>query len=192
MKLIVGLGNPGKKYEQTRHNSGFLVIDELAKICHVEVKQEKWHALIAQTVINGQQVILMKPQTFMNESGIAVSEAVHFYKIKLTDILVIHDDMDLKVGVLRIRKQGSSGGQKGMKSIQLYLASQDIPRIRIGVGHCQSGHHDQVPDWVLSPVLPNEREDFENCIKRAAQASFNWLNEKMDKVMNDFNSQVKN
>ena len=107
MKLIVGLGNPGKKYEQTRHNSGFLVMDALAHLCHTNISQNKWNALISQVRIGAEQVILMKPQTFMNESGIAVRQVFDFYKMALEDILVIHDDMDLKVGSLRIRQKGS-------------------------------------------------------------------------------------
>lgn len=190
MKLIVGLGNPGKKYEQTRHNSGFLVMDELAKLCQCQINQAKWNALIAQVRIQGEQVILMKPQTYMNESGIAVRQTVDFYKIKMEDILVIHDDMDLKVGALRIRKQGSSGGQKGMKSIQQHLSSQAISRIRVGVGHSHPGVHDEVPDWVLSPVLPNERKDFQESLELAAKAAYAWVTESMDVVMNQFNKKV--
>ncbi|QRG86736.1 aminoacyl-tRNA hydrolase [Bulleidia sp. zg-1006] len=187
MKLIVGLGNPGRKYEKTRHNSGFLVMDELARLCHADISQNKWNALITQVRIGSEQVILMKPQTFMNESGIAVRQAFDFYKIALEDMLVIHDDMDLKVGSLRIRKKGSSGGQKGMKSIQQHLNSQDISRIRVGVGHSNPGVHEEVPDWVLSPVFPEERETFQQVIEQAAKACYEWVNEPMDLVMNRFN-----
>lgn len=187
MKLIVGLGNPGKKYEQTRHNSGFLVMDALAHLCHTNIAQNKWNALISQVRIGAEQVILMKPQTFMNESGIAVRQVFDFYKMALEDILVIHDDMDLKVGSLRIRQKGSSGGQKGMKSIQQHLNSQMIARIRVGVGHSEKGVHEKVPDWVLSSVFPEEKAIFQQTIEQAAKACYEWVIEPMDLVMNRFN-----
>lgn len=117
MKLIVGLGNPGKEYEKTRHNSGFLAMDYLADLLHVQINQEKFEALILKTNIDGEQVLLMKPLTYMNLSGKAVAQAVKFYKIDPQDILVLHDDMDLPTGSVRIRKNGSAGGQKGMKNI---------------------------------------------------------------------------
>ena len=118
MKLIAGLGNPGREYANTRHNSGFLAMDYLLDKLGVSLSQEKWHALIATVRIEGEPVLLMKPLTYMNESGRAVAEAVNFYHIEPEDILIMHDDMDLPVGSLRIRTKGSSGGQKGMKSIQ--------------------------------------------------------------------------
>ena len=117
MKLIAGLGNPGKEYEKTRHNSGFLAVDKLAEKLGTSITSEKWNALIASVRINGEQVTLMKPLTYMNESGSAISQAVKFYKLQPEDILILHDDMDIPVGALRIRKNGSGGGQKGMKSI---------------------------------------------------------------------------
>lgn len=153
MKLIAGLGNPGKEYEKTRHNCGFLAIDALAKNLNLSITSQKFDALIATTHINGEAVMLMKPLTYMNASGSAVSQAVKFYKIQPEDILVLHDDMDLPVGSLRIRKNGSGGGQKGMKSIISSLGTDQIARIRIGVGHSEVGNHDVVPDWVLSPEI---------------------------------------
>ena len=110
MKLIVGLGNPGKEYEKTRHNSGFMAMDYLSDKMNVSITTKKWNALIGKGNVNGQQVLLMKPMTYMNESGNAVIQAVNFHKIALEDILVIHDDMDLPTGALRIRKKGSAGG----------------------------------------------------------------------------------
>lgn len=186
MKLIAGLGNPGKEYEKTRHNSGFLAMDELAKKCSLDFS-EKWNALIAKKNINGETVLFMKPLTYMNESGHAVSQAVNYYHIDPVDILIMHDDMDLPVGSLRIRKKGSSGGQKGMKSIIDQLGTSDIARIRIGVGHNTHGEHDKVPDWVLSPVPKAEQEDFQKTLVAAADAAYAWVSEPFDIVMSKYN-----
>lgn len=187
MKLIVGLGNPGKEYEKTRHNSGFMAMDKLCDKCNVTLKSKKWNALVEKTNINGEAVILMKPLTYMNESGNAVIQAVNFYHIEPQDILVMHDDMDLPTGSLRIRKNGSAGGQKGMKSIIQHVGTTEIPRIRIGVGHSDRGNHDIVPDWVLSPVPKSEKEDFDIALNAASEAAYAWCNETMDKVMNQYN-----
>ena len=161
MKLIAGLGNPGKEYEKTRHNSGFLAVDKLAEKLGTSITSEKWNALVASVRINGEQVTLMKPLTYMNESGSAISQAVKFYKLQPEDILILHDDMDIPVGV------------------------------RIGVGHSEPGNHAKVPDWVLSPVPKAEREDFERIISIAADAAAAWVNEPLDKVMNKFNIKEK-
>ena len=191
MKLIAGLGNPGKEYQNTRHNSGFMAIDLLADRLGVSISTNKFNALIAQTRIEGQPVLLMKPLTYMNESGSALSQAVSFYKIEPQDILVLHDDMDLPVGSVRIRKKGSAGGQKGMKSIISCLKTDEIARIRIGVGHSQKGNHEIVPDWVLSPVSKADREVFDTALKAAADAAYAWVSEDMDKVMSRYNIKVK-
>jgi PTH1 family peptidyl-tRNA hydrolase len=191
MKLIVGLGNPGKEYEKTRHNSGFMAMDALADKVKASVTSEKWNAMIASVVIEGQKVILMKPLTYMNESGSAVAQAVNFYHIAPEDILVMHDDMDLPTGSVRIRKNGSAGGQKGMKSIISCLSTSEIARIRIGVGHSTAGDHDKVPDWVLSPVPKAEQEAWNTALKTAAEAAYAWVSEPMDKVMNAYNIKVK-
>lgn len=191
MKLIAGLGNPGKEYEKTRHNSGFLAMDYLCEKCGETLRTEKWNALIAKTNIHGEAVILMKPLTYMNESGKAVSQVVNFYHIEPEDILILHDDMDLPTGSVRIRKKGSGGGQKGMKSIIQSLGTDAIARIRIGVGHSEKGNHDKVPDWVLSPVPKAEKEIFEFALKDAAEAAYAWVSEPMDIVMNRYNIKEK-
>ena len=191
MKLIVGLGNPGKEYEKTRHNAGFMALDKLADKLGVSVTTAKWNALIAVTRIEGQAVVLMKPLTYMNLSGSAVSQAVQFYKIENCDILVMHDDMDLPVGSLRIRKKGSSGGQKGMESILSSLQTKDINRIRIGVGRDKTRDHDEVPDWVLSPIPKAEQEACNAAITGASLAAYAWVHEPMDIVMSKFNMKVK-
>jgi len=191
MKLIVGLGNPGKEYEKTRHNSGFMVLDLLADKCGVSINTSKFNALTASTRIEGQAVLLMKPLTYMNESGNAVIQAVNYYKIDPEDILVIHDDMDLPTGSLRIRKKGSSGGQKGMKSIIAHLGTEDFARIKIGVGHSEKGNHKKVPDWVLSPIPKAEKEVFDFALKQAAEASYAWVYDDMDLVMSKYNIKIK-
>lgn len=191
MKLIAGLGNPGKEYEKTRHNSGFMVMDILAERCGARVQTKKFDALVEKVMIEGNAVLLMKPQTYMNESGKAVAEAVSFYHIDPKDILVIHDDMDLPVGTVRIRKNGSAGGQKGMKSIIDALHTSDIARIRIGVGHSERGNHEAVPDWVLSPVPKAEKERYDNALQDGAEAAYDWVYDTMDNVMNRYNLKVK-
>ena len=187
MKLIAGLGNPGKEYAETRHNSGFMAIDRLASKAGASISTQKWNALTAVTRIEGQPVLLMKPLTYMNESGSAVSQAVSYYKIDPSDILIIHDDMDLPVGSVRIRKKGSAGGQKGMKSIISALGTDELARIRIGVGHSRRGDHDVVPDWVLSPVAKADREVFETALNASADAAYAWVSEPMDIVMSKYN-----
>lgn len=191
MKLIAGLGNPGKEYEKTRHNSGFMAMDALAAKTGASVTTEKWNALTANIMIDGQKVILMKPLTYMNESGSAVSQAVNFYHIDPADVLIMHDDMDLPTGSVRIRKNGSAGGQKGMKSIIDCLGTSEIARIRIGVGHSTAGDHDKVPDWVLSPVPKAEQEAWNAALKDAAEAACAWVSQPIDQVMNAYTIKVK-
>lgn len=191
MKLIAGLGNPGKEYEKTRHNSGFMAMDRLCEKLGVSCSTSKWNALIARVNIDGQPVILMKPQTYMNESGNAVIQAVNFYHIAPEDILVMHDDMDLAVGNVRIRKKGTSGGQKGMKSIIDQMKTDNIARIRIGVGHSMPGQHDLVPDWVLSPVPKSEQDIYQAALEDAAEAAYAWVSMPFDELMSKYNRKVK-
>ena len=168
-----------------------MALDLLAEKCGVSLRTSRWKALIGKTVIDGQQVLLMKPLTYMNESGLAVVQAVNYYHIELQDILIIHDDMDLTTGSLRIRPKGSSGGQKGMKSIQNALGTTEIARIRIGVGHSRKGDHEVVPDWVLSPVPKAEQELLDTALKAAAEAAYCWVSEPIDRIMNRYTIKVK-
>ncbi len=190
MKLIAGLGNPGKEYEKTRHNSGYMAIAELADRLGAEVTSNQFNALVAKVMIGGEKVLLMEPLTFMNLSGNAVRAACDYYRIPPEDVLIIHDDMDLPVGSVRIRKNGSAGGQKGMKHIITCLGTQEIARIRIGVGHSQPGRHDEVPDWVLSPVPKAEQEPFQNAVRTAAMAAEAWVTEPLERVMSAYNLKV--
>ncbi len=191
MKLIAGLGNPGKEYEKTRHNSGYMALAKLAEDVGVTGTSEKFNAKIAAAMINGEKVLLMEPLTYMNLSGNAVRAAADYYHIEPEDILIIHDDMDLPVGSVRIRSKGSSGGQKGMKHIISCMGTDAIARIRIGVGHSTPGEHGVVPDWVLSPIAKADRDVFDHAIEVAAAAARAWVSEPMSQVMTKYNLKVK-
>lgn len=191
MKLIAGLGNPGKEYEKTRHNSGYMALAKLAENVGASITVNKFNALTATAMIGGEKVLLMEPLTFMNLSGNAVRAAADYYKIDPQDILILHDDMDLPVGSVRIRPKGSSGGQKGMKHIISCMGTDEIARIRIGVGHSKRGEHEEVPDWVLSPIAKADRDLFETAIDTAAKAAEAWVSQPMDRVMSHYNLKVK-
>lgn len=184
MKLIVGLGNPGKKYEHTRHNMGFDAIDLLADQARIDVDKEIFHGLLGRGSIFEEDVMLFKPTTYMNLSGTAVKEVVDYFKIPLEDIIVIFDDMALEVGHIRLRKEGSSGGHKGMANITDLLHSQNIKRIRIGIG--EPGEWDTV-DYVLSKPLKDERPLVEEAINNAVEAVKEALKSDFDRAMNKFN-----
>lgn len=184
MKLIVGLGNPGKQYERTRHNAGFMALDEIAKRCNASFTQKKFNAELASFDKKGEKIILMKPQTFMNLSGEAVLACVNFYKIQPDDILVLHDDLDLPVGKIRIRQNGSAGGQKGMKNIIDLLHTQNIARIRIGI---DKNPLIPVVDYVLGKIPAEQKEAFDTSVEQAAKAAEMFMSERIDLVMNRYN-----
>lgn len=164
--IIVGLGNPGAKYANTRHNAGFMAMDYIALKCGAEVNRSKFHALVGEGVIAGKRVLLMKPQTFMNASGEAVREAAAFYKIEPQNIIVMSDDVNLDVGRMRVRKGGSDGGQKGLRSIIEHMGSNDIPRLRFGVG--QKPHPDyDMADWVLGNLSEADKKAIDGCMESA-------------------------
>ena len=146
--IVAGLGNIGKEYEKTRHNAGFMAIDALAEKCGVRIDRVKFHALTSEATIGGVRVLLMKPTTYMNNSGVAISEAAAFYKIAPENVIVLHDEISFDVGVMRIRRRGSAGGHNGLKSIIAHLGSDAFPRIKIGVGKKPSPEYDLV-DFVL-------------------------------------------
>ena len=146
--IVVGLGNVGKEYEKTRHNAGFMAIDALAEKCGVRIDRVKFHALVAEANFGGVRVLLMKPTTYMNNSGVAISEAAAFYKIAPENVIVLHDEISFDVGVMRIRRKGSAGGHNGLKSIIAHLGSDAFPRIKIGVDKKPSPEYDLV-DFVL-------------------------------------------
>ena len=146
--IIVGLGNIGKQYALTRHNAGFLAIDYIAEKCGVKIDRVKFHSTVAEANIAGQRVLLMKPSTLMNNSGVAIGEAAAFYKIPPERVLVLHDEISFEPGKLRIRRKGSAGGHNGLKSIIAHLGSEDFPRVKIGVGKKPNPEYD-LADWVL-------------------------------------------
>ena len=184
MKLIVGLGNPGKKYDKTRHNMGFMVVDLLADQAKIDVDKEVFHALMGRGDIYGEDVIIFKPQTFMNLSGTAVQEVIHYFKIDLKDVIVVFDDMALAPGTIRLRKEGSSGGHKGMQNIIDCLSTEQIKRIRVGIG--EPGDWDNV-DYVLSKPLKEEMPLIDTAIENAVEALKEALKSDFDRAMNKFN-----
>ena len=186
--MIVGLGNPGLAYRHTRHNFGFLVIDALAKALDVQVRRLKFKAMIGEGKFSGSKVVLAKPLTFMNESGRAVAPLLRFYKLPLTNLLVIHDDLDLPLGALRLRPSGGTSGQRGMASIITQLGTQDFPRMRLGISR-PPGQMDPV-DYVLNDFLPAERELLAIVLRTAAEASQTFIAEGLQKAMNQYNGEV--
>ena len=184
--LVVGLGNPGPKYEWTRHNMGFLVIDELAEREKIPVQRLKYKALTNTAVLGGQSVLLMKPTTYMNLSGEAVGEAARFYKIPPERVLVISDDVALPQGKLRVRRSGSAGGHNGLKNIISHLGSDQFPRIKVGVGGKPHPDHDMA-DWVLGKFTGQDRKVMEEAISRAADAVTLFLEQGPDQAMAKFN-----
>lgn len=167
--IIVGLGNPGSEYERTRHNVGFRTVDLLAKQAEVKIDRAKFRALTRSANLAGQKVLLLKPETYMNRSGEAVQLAAMFYKVPISHILVLSDDISLPVGKIRVRAEGSAGGHNGLKSIIGQLDSQDFPRIRIGVGAKPHPDYD-LADWVLSNFTPEEETLLIPAIEHAAAA----------------------
>ena len=184
MKLIVGLGNPGKHYEKTRHNAGFMVMDKLADKLGVKLDQNKFKGLYTQTFVSGSKVLLLKPQTFMNNSGESVQAIADYFNIDRSEILIIYDDLDLPVGKLRLREKGSAGGQNGVKSILRYMGSQEIARIRVGIGKDL-----QIPtvDYVLGKVNKEDIDLFQETLNTAADAAIASINEEFNMVMAKYN-----
>ena len=168
--MIVGLGNPGQQYASTRHNTGFMTLDLLAQRLQVKVSKERFQALTAQAVYEGQKLLLVKPQTYMNASGLSVEPAAHYYKLPPERILVLFDDISLPVGKLRIRKNGSAGGHNGLKSLISSLGSDQFPRVKIGVGAKPHPDYD-LADWVLSTVSKTEWPDYQDAMEHAAEAA---------------------
>ena len=185
--LVVFLGNPGLKYEGTRHNAGFMTADALARKKGISINRVRFHALTAACELGGQRALLMKPQTYMNLSGDAVGAAARFYKIPPEHILVVSDEVSLPVGKLRVRTKGSAGGHNGLKSIIAALGSEDFPRIRLGVGAPPHPDYDMA-DWVLSGFRGQDTEDMAQAASRAAEAVECYLEKGPDKAMNLFNT----
>ncbi len=184
--IIVGLGNPGDNYSRTRHNVGFRTIDILASKLGVKVDRAKYRGLYGQATYNGQKVILLKPQTFMNLSGLSVMDAARFYKVPPEKIIVAFDDISLDVGRLRIRGDGSAGGHNGIKSIIGSLNSQSFPRVKIGVGAKPHPDYD-LADWVLSAFPPAEEKLLLPALERAAEACLSLIDHGVYETANRYN-----
>lgn len=183
--LVVGLGNPGRQYKNTRHNAGFMVVDRLAERLGVQFSRLQFRALVVDGRYQGRKIILAKPQTYMNESGQAVGSLVRFYKITQENIMVVHDDVDLPYGVLRLRPAGGSGGQKGMVSIIERLGTQDFPRLRVGIGRPPGQM--LAAAYVLQEFDRDEKEELPAVIDRAVDALLTVVTEGLEKAMNHYN-----
>lgn len=190
MFIIVGLGNPGKEYVNTRHNAGFMAIDSLADEFGIDVTTKKHKALIGKGTINGYKVVLAKPQTFMNLSGESVRELLDFYKVDETvELIIIYDDITLDVGGIRVRKNGSAGGHNGIKSIIAHVGHQDFRRIRVGIG--EKPPKMDLADWVLGHFKKEDEENLKEGIDNAKKALKLLLEDEIDEAMNRFNRKVE-
>lgn len=186
MKMIVGLGNIGTRYDETRHNTGFMVVDQLARDYHLgaftHLKQE---AVAVSGVINGEKVMLVKPTTFMNDSGRAVGPLVDYYDIDLDDLVIVNDDLDMPVGKVRLKTHGASGGHNGLKSIISALGTKNFNRVKVGIDHPQ---HGTVVSHVLGKFSKEERPKFDQAVEQAEHALEDWINgEDFAKLMNTYN-----
>ena len=180
--LIVGLGNPGLKYQYNRHNAGFLCIDVLSGKLGIKIDRLKFHGLIEMGELGGQRCVFMKPTTYMNKSGLGVAECMRFYQIPPERVLVISDDVSFDVGAMRIRRKGSDGGQKGLRSIIEYLGTQEFPRIKLGVG--QKPHPDyDIADWVLSDMNKDELKRMRETCEQACAAIELIIKGEMEEAM---------
>ena len=185
--LVVGLGNPDKKYENTRHNAGWLAVDYIADKYNCNVNKIKYKSFIGECTIGGAKVMLMKPTTYMNNSGQAVVEAMNFYKIPAENVVLLFDDISLDVGKMRIRRKGSDGGQNGVKNI-IYLSGKDtFPRIKVGIGKKPHPEYD-LAKWVLSKFNGEEVKLIDKMAENCCEAVPLIINGEVDKAMNRFNS----
>lgn len=185
--LIVGLGNPGKQYETTRHNAGFICIDVLAEKYGIKINKLKFKSLMGEGRIEGKRCLFLKPQTYMNLSGEAVRDVVDFYKIPIENIIVICDDISLDPGKMRIRRKGSDGGQRGMKNIIYHLRSDNFPRIKIGVGTKPNPEYD-LADWVVSRFTQSEAKLIKQVAEDTVSAIEYMVKGDIDRAMSNYNS----
>lgn len=183
--MIVGLGNPGKQYVDTRHNVGFAVIDELAKRLAIPLDQAKLKGIYGIGFVNGEKVLLLKPLTYMNLSGESIRAVMDYYQVDSEDFLVVYDDLDLPVGKIRLRQKGSAGGHNGIKSTIAHLGTQQFNRIRVGIDRPLSGM--SVPDYVLGRFRKDEQVDVTTAVNKSADACETWMKKPFIQVMNEFN-----
>lgn len=187
MKLIVGLGNPGPEYAKTRHNAGFMVVDRLAVRYGLQGARTRFHAGVLEGPVAGRRAMLMQPMTYMNRSGRSVAEAARFYKLELSDVLVVVDDVALPVGRIRLRGEGSAGGHNGLTDIERALGSPAYPRLRIGIG--SPGRVPQ-KDYVLGRFSPEQLDALEPAIEQACDCIASWVREGLEKTMSLFNAKA--
>ncbi|QQR42463.1 aminoacyl-tRNA hydrolase [Myxococcus xanthus] len=188
MKLIVGLGNPGREYERHRHNIGFMVVEALLSRARAELNQEKFAAKVGQGTLAGERVLFVEPQTFMNLSGRSVAEAARFFKVPVADVLVIHDELDLPLGRLQLKAGGGSGGHNGLKSIVSSLGDESFIRLRFGIGKPEGPNaRERVSGYVLSNFDDGERREMDALIDRAMDMTELWIREGLSVAMNRFN-----
>ncbi len=185
MKIIIGLGNPGPKYRNTRHNMGYMVVEEIARRYTIEKEECKFDSIIGHLRINGEKVLLVKPLTYMNLSGKAVQPLLSLYKPELSQLMAVYDDMDLETGRIRVRADGGSGGHKGIASINDKLGSQGFPRVRIGIG--RPPEQWAIESWVLSKTTADEQALIEAGIQKAADAVICWVKDGIVQAMNKYN-----
>jgi len=189
MHLIIGLGNPGAKYARTRHNAGWLVLDEMARRHSLEIARKEHKSLTASGTLHGEKIMLVKPQTFMNASGEAVSALMRYNRVPMENLLVICDDLALPVGKIRLRASGSDGGQNGLKSIIQTVSSREFARLRLGIGEPPRQQREErgSADYVLSAFAPDEKPLFDDAARRAADCAETWVREGAEEAMNAFN-----
>ncbi len=185
MKVIIGLGNPGRKYERTRHNAGFFVTEELSRRYKVKLDKTKFKANYAIEHIGGEKVLIVEPQTYMNLSGEAVRPLLDFYQIDVDDILVVYDDLDLPVGKIRLRQKGGHGGHNGIRSLIDHLGTQEFKRIRLGIGRPETAQ--PIVDYVLRPFDREQEADLQLAVLEAADAAEAWFKSDFIEVMNKYN-----
>lgn len=184
MYIIAGLGNPGKKYEETRHNMGFMAVDFLAEKYDIKVNKIRFRALTGEGRIAGQKVLLLKPQTYMNLSGESIRLALEYYKVNPQELIVIYDDIDIQAGMIRIRKKGSTGTHNGMRNILYHIRTEDFPRIRVGIG---SGRKEDMIDYVTGSVPKNEITLLKEAADKAACGAACIVEKGIEKAMNEYN-----
>ena len=184
MKLIVGLGNPGKEYENTRHNVGFMIVDSYAEQYHTVLTKRKFDGLYGEIIIHGEKVILLKPQKYMNLSGEVVKQYVQFFKIPIADVLIVHDDLDLPIGIYKWKAKGSSGGHNGLKNIEFHLGTQDYKRLKVGISN-----HKQLDtkDYVLGHFSKEEMQILNLIIKKSLSMLDEFLELSFLELMNRYN-----
>ncbi|NLY11134.1 MAG: aminoacyl-tRNA hydrolase [Firmicutes bacterium] len=188
VKIIVGLGNPGSRYANTRHNMGFWVIDELSKQWNISVNKTRFEAIYGEGVVFSEKVILVKPQTFMNLSGSSVKQALNYFSQDVSSLLIVYDDLDLEPGVIRLKPSGSAGGHNGVKDIIQKLATQDFARLRIGIGASPSEM--EAADYVLAKINESEQKVYQETVKRAVLAIETWIQFGIERAMNSYNQRT--